>query len=99
MVRNASAAFSTTAPMLTLLFPGRFDGVGIDALLEDRGWFEYHDAPGRDRHFFAGLGISPNPLSLLAHHKGPEGRQLHGLTPLEAIGNFLEDQFNERCRF
>src|SRR4051812_46694402 len=48
-------------------------GVGhvnaIDALLEDGRWLEHHDPARRDRHFLAGLRITSDPLTFLAHHE------------------------------
>src|SRR5215467_12001583 len=77
-----------------------FAAVGIvDALLEDRGWLEHHDAPRRDRHFLAGLGIAPDALAFLAHHEGTKGRQFHRLASFKAIGDFLQYHLNERGRF
>src|SRR5215472_2046969 len=74
-------------------------GISVDSLLEDRGRLEHHDSARRDRYLLAGLGISPDPLPLFAYHKGAEGGQLHGLSPFQAIGDFLQHQLNERSRF
>src|SRR6266700_451244 len=71
----------------------------IDAVLEDRGGLEHHHPPGRDRNFLASLGVAPDPLALPAHHEGAEGRKLHRLPAFEAIGDFLQDQFDQRRRF
>src|SRR5215472_6575866 len=74
-------------------------GIGVDALLEDRGRLEHHHAPRRDRHFLAGLRITPNSLAFLAHHERAERRQLHRLATLETVGDFLQIEFDERRRF
>jgi len=71
-------------------------GISVDALLEDRGRLEYYHAARRDRHFLAGIGIAPDPLALLAHHERAERRELHRLATLEAIGDFFQDEFDER---
>src|SRR5437763_2740284 len=68
----------------------------VDALLEYRRRLEHHYAARRDRHFFAGFRIAPDALALLAYHERAERRELHRFAALEAIGDFLEHQFNER---
>src|SRR6266545_2781040 len=73
--------------------------LGIDALLEDRRGFEDHDAPRRNRHFLAGLGIASDPLSLLAHHERSERRKLHCLAALQAVGDLLEHQLDQHSGF
>src|SRR5215471_4830929 len=65
---------------------------GIDALLENSRRLEHHHAPRRDRHLLAGLRISADALTFLAHHERTEGRQLHRFAALETIGDFLENQ-------
>src|ERR1700722_2320586 len=67
----------------------------VDTLLENSRWLEYHDAPRRDWHFFAGLWVSTDALAFLAHHEGPKGRQLHCFAALKTIGDFLEKQFDQ----
>src|SRR5215510_12370443 len=71
----------------------------IDTLLQDRGWLEDHHAARRDRHFLAGLGISPDALAFLAHHEGTEGRQLHRIASFKAIGDLLQHHFHKCGRF
>src|SRR5215510_15382409 len=97
MVRNASGAFSTASRLPCQLL--MLAGIGVDALLENRRRLEHHHAARRDRHFFAGLGIAPDPLALLAHHERAERRELHRLAALKTIGDFLQDEFDERGRF
>jgi hypothetical protein len=45
---------------------------------------------GRD----ARLGVAAETLLLFAYRKGAEGRQFHRFAPLQAISNFLQDQFD-----
>src|SRR5215831_11153297 len=71
----------------------------VDALLQDGGRLEHHDPARRDRDFLAGLGIAADPLALLAHDEGAKGGKLYRLTPFQAVGNFAQDQFDERRRF
>src|SRR5882724_640206 len=73
-------------------------GIRVDALLEDCRRLEHHHAPRRDRHFLAGLRVSPNALPLLAHDERAERRQFHGFAPLEAIRDFLQYHFYESRR-
>src|SRR3954468_22983762 len=67
----------------------------IDALLENGRWLEHHDPPRRDRHFLTGLRIAADPFALLAHHEGTEGRELHRLAALKAVGDLLQHHFDE----
>src|SRR6266852_8823219 len=102
MVRNASGALSTAAMLRSRGVENLLAAAGVnvvDALLEDRGRLEHHHPARRDRYFLAGLGIAPDPLALLAYHEGTEGRELHCFATFEAIGDLLEHQFDERCRF
>ena len=69
----------------------------VDALLENRRRLEHHDTPRRNRHLGAGLRVASDTLTLLAHHERAERRQLHRLAFLQAIGDLLENQFDE-CR-
>src|SRR5215831_8066798 len=73
-------------------------GGRVDPLLEYRRRFEHHHPARRDRHFLAGLGVAPDSLTLLAYHERAKRGELHGLPPLEAIGDLFENQFNERRR-
>src|SRR6266849_4262626 len=102
MVRNASGALSTAAMLRSRGVENLLAAAGVnvvDALLEDRGRLEHHHPARRDRHFLAGLGIAPDPLALLAHDKGTEGGQLYRLAALEAVGDFLQHQLDERGGF
>src|SRR5436305_14803748 len=97
LTRSESACPRRTAALSCVLLRASI-GIGVDALLQDRGRLEHHHAPRRDRNFFAGLGVAADSLPLFAHHKGAERRQLHGLAPFEAIGDFLQYHFNESRR-
>src|SRR5579871_762711 len=72
--------------------------IGIDALLENRRRLEHHDTARGNRHLLAGLRITPDPLSLLAHHERAERRQLYGIAALQTVGNFFQYKFYERRR-
>src|SRR5215471_2482778 len=97
MVRNASGAFSTVAMVFLLNVCFLLDagsylllsriGVGVDALLEDGRWLEYHHPPRRDRHFLTGFGIAADALAFLAHHERAERGQLHRFAAFQAIGD------------
>src|ERR1043166_6142548 len=90
IVRKASGALSTAPiiplplrlkcydalPRCLLVFFGR-GGIAVDAQFQNRRWLKHHHAPRRDWNFLAGLRIAADPLALLTHHKGAEGRQLH----------------------
>src|SRR5258708_855372 len=100
MVRNASGAFSKIALLrLRVALFLLVVGIRVDALLEDGGRLEHHDPARRDRDLLAGLGIASDPLAFLAHHEGAEGRQLHVLAALDAVGNFLEHEVDKRSLF
>src|ERR1043166_4237150 len=72
--------------------------IGVDALLEDRGWLEHHHAPRRNRNLFAGLRVAADSLTLFADHERAERRQFHGFPSLEAIRDFLQYHLNESRR-
>src|SRR5262245_50616827 len=74
-------------------------GIGVDALLEGRARVEHHPPPRRDRHFLAGLRTTPKYLAFLPHHERAERRQPHRLATLETVGDFLQNEFDERGRF
>src|SRR5262245_9361544 len=99
--RAESALPVTTTPLLVRVgvVLDIVVAAAVDLLLEDRRGFEHHDAARRNRHFLAGLGIAADPLAFLADHERSERRKLHGLTALEAIGDFLENLFDKRGRF
>src|SRR5262249_40158399 len=96
IVRNASGAFSTIRSPRSR----RLDAIapGIDTLLEDSRRLEYHDAARGNRHFLAGLRIAADALAFFAHDERAERRQLYGLAALQAVGNFLEHELDERRR-
>src|ERR1700748_3215883 len=72
-------------------------GVAVDALLEDRRRLEHHDPARRNRNLLAGLGITADPLTLIAHNKGTDRGKLHRIATLERVGDLLEHQLN-KCR-
>ena len=67
-------------------------GISVDAPLEDRGRLEYYHAARRDRLPCRYWDYA----RLLAHHERAERRELHRLATLEAIGDFFQDEFDER---
>src|ERR1700742_1709233 len=71
-------------------------GVALGWLLEDRRRLEHHDPARRNRNLLAGLGITADPLTLIAHNKGTERGKLHRLAALERVGDLLKHQFNKR---
>src|SRR6266567_3091896 len=75
------------------------DNVTIDPLFQDGRRFEHHHATRRDRYFGAGLRVTSDALTLLAHHERAERRQLHRLALLKAVGDFLQNESAERGRF
>src|SRR3954462_7714624 len=85
------------SPRVKPLFPHL--GIAVDALLENRRRLEHHHPARRNRYFLAGLGVTPDPLALLAHHERTERRQFPRLATLEAVGDFLQNQLDERGRF
>src|SRR3979411_414161 len=72
--------------------------VAVDPLLQNGRRLEHHHATRRNRHLGAGLWVTSDTLTFLAHHEGTERRQLHRLALLEAIGDLFQDQFDEGRR-
>src|SRR6185312_10521207 len=70
-------------------------GTVVDALLENRRRLEHHNAPWRNWHFLAGLGISPDALAFLAHDERTERGKLHRFPTLETVGDLLEHQLHQ----
>src|SRR6187455_504359 len=97
--RSPSMTGVSGVPALIVVGHLAVDLPAIDPLLQDGGGLEYHDPARRDRYLLAGLGIAADALPLLAHDKRAEGGQLHCLASLQAIGDFLQHQFDERRRF
>src|SRR5215468_380796 len=102
IVRNAwgalfkAASWASRAVRLAVSIAAR---THVDALLENRRRLEHHNPSRRDWHLCPGFGIAADTLPLLAHHEGAERRKLHGFAALEAVGDLLEHQFDERSRF
>src|SRR3981081_3820124 len=89
---------TSLGPWVKPLFQ-RLGIIAVNALLEGRRRLQHPHPARRGRHFLTGLGITPDPLAFLAHHERAERGQLHRLATLEAVGNFLQNQFDERGRF
>ena len=51
---------------------------------------EGDDAPRADGDFFAGLGVAPGPLRLVAQLEVAEAGELHALAALQRLADFLE---------
>src|SRR5688572_9773966 len=67
----------------------------VNALLEDGGWLEHHDATRRDWNFLAGLRIAADPLAFLSYNERAKRRQLHRFASFEAIGDLLQHKFHK----
>src|SRR5712671_5496065 len=72
--------------------------VPVDPLLQNGRRLEHHYATRRNRHLGAGLRITSDTLTFLAHHERPERRQFHRLALLEAVGDLFQDQFDKGRR-
>src|SRR3954468_2971029 len=56
---------------------------------------EHQDPPRQDRHLFPGLGVAPDPLTLLTHGETAEGGNLDHLSPCQSIRNLVENTFHK----
>src|SRR5579863_250989 len=73
--------------------------IGLDPCLEFLPWAECHYATRADGDLFAGLGIAPGTLVLVAQIEVAETGELHLLTPRQRGANFLEEEIHQLTRF
>ena len=69
--------------------------LAVDALFQYGRRLEHYCAAGGYLSCDARLGVAAETLLLFAYRKGPEGRQFHRLASLQAVSNFLQDQFDK----
>src|SRR6478672_820545 len=74
-------------------------GTVVDTLLENRRRLEHHNAPRRNWHFLAGLGITADALAFLAHDERTERGKLHGFAALKTVGDLFEHQLHQCSGF
>jgi hypothetical protein len=67
----------------------------VDTAFEDITWLKDENLARRDRNFLPAFRIAADTLAFAANDERAERRQFHDFALLQAIGDFVQNHFDE----